>query len=202
MTDMPNNGSQNIEIGDYVQQKEEGNYQDDASAPIVQCENNKNLTPYSDDINQPTEETSGNTSCENYQTPPNNNKNINRRRIRNVHRIHLPDKKVVFAYILFSLSIIDILLQIIFGCVNLYFMIDDLAVLAFSSLIIYSDYKKKDIRNYYMAALTVIIWFGGFGIKGYGLASSFKFNAVSAVFFGLIFIKGFTMFCYIPIICP
>ena len=201
MTDTPNNGSQNIDIGDFVQQKEEGNYQDDASAPIVQYENN-NPTPNIDDINKPTEETSGNTSCENYQAQPINNTNRNRRRIRNVHRIHLPNIKVVFAYILFSLSVIDILLQIIFGCVNLYFMIDDLAVLAFSSTIIYSYYKKKDIRNYYMGALTIIIWFGGFGIKGYGLASSFKVNAISAIFFGLIFIKGFTMFCYIPIMCP
>ena len=201
MTDTPNNGSQNIDIGDFVQQKEEGNYQDDASAPIVQYENN-NLTPNIDDINKTTEETSGNTSCENYQAQPINNTNRNRRRIRNVHRIHLPNIKVVFAYILFSLSVIDILLQIIFGCLNLYFMIDDLAVLAFSSIIIYSYYKKKDIRNYYMGALTIIIWFGGFGIKGYGLASSFKVNAISAIFFGLIFIKGFTMFCYIPIMCP
>ena len=198
---MPNNGSQNIEIGDYVQQKEEGNYQDDASAPIAQYENN-NLTPNSDNINKPTEETSGNTSCENFQAQPINNINRNRRRIRNVHSIHLPNIKVVFAYILFSLSVIDILLQIIFGCVNLYFMIDDLAVLAFSSIIIYSYYKKKDINNYYMGALTIIIWFGGFGIKGYGLASSFKVNAVSEIFFGLIFIKGFIMFCYIPIMCP
>ena len=198
---------QNSVNDDFCQQKE-GNYQDDASAPIVQCESNKQ-TPFSG--NGQNEETQGNPTLQNYQTHQKNinydnkgdyNINRNRKKIRNVERIHLQKIRIIFAYILVSLSIIDVLLQIIFSCVNVYFMIDDLAVLGFSSIIIYSYYKHKNIINYLMAVLTVIIWFGGFCIKAFGLASSFKINAISSIFISLIFIKTFILFCFIPIICP
>ena len=184
---------------------DQDNCQDGASAPIVENEYNSPTQCYNNGNEQITVNAEKPILKPINSDDVNINRNKNRRRRRrnnpNVEHIHLPNIKKVFGFILLSISIIDIIIQIIFGYVNLNFMIDDLMLMGLSSIIIYSDYKKKNIRNYYMAALTVIIWFGGAAIKGFGL-TNFEFNGISITLMLLIFIRTGILFCYIPISCP
>ena len=209
MTDPYIQGRQNLTEGENYHEMGDGYYEDGASAPVVQNDNN-NKNPYCSNENEGVTINPDNSADYPCNTKPNDNDlsdnvdnnlngNQNRRRRRS---FHLPEKKIIFSYILFSLAVIDIILQIIFSCVNLYFMSDDIAILGLTSLIIYFARKNKEINHYLLAALTIIIWFCGFGIKGFGLAELFKINAISLMFMGLIFLRSFILFCFIPIVCP
>ena len=202
-------GSQNLTEGENYQEMGGGYYEDDASAPVVQNDNNSK-NPYCINENESVTINPDNSTDYPYNTKSsdndlsdrvdcNLNRNQNRRRRRS---IHLPEKKIIFSYILFALAVIDILLQIIFGFVNIYFMSDDIAILGLASLILYLYYKKKEINKYVFGPLTIIIWFCGFAIKGFGLADLFKVNAFSLIIMGLIFLRTCILFCFIPIICP
>ena len=81
-------------------------------------------------------------------------------------------------------------------------MSDDIAILVLTSLIIYFDRKKKEINHNLLGVLTIIIWFSGFGIKGFGLAKLNNINPISLMFMGMIFLRSFILFCFIPIVCP
>jgi len=209
MTDPYIQGRQNLIKGENYHEMRDGYYEDGASAPVVQndynsknayCSNeNEGVTINPDNPRDYPCNTKSNDNDLSDNVDNNLNRNQNRRRRRS---FHLPEKKIIFSYILIVIAVIDILLQIIFGYVNLYFMSDDIAILGLTSLIIYFDRKKKEINHYILAALTIIIWFCGFGIKGFGLADLYEINTISLIFMGLIFLRSFIMFCFIPIICP
>ena len=205
MTDPYIQGSQNLTEGENYQEIRDGYYEDGASAPVVQNDNNSK-NPYYSNENEGVTINPDNSADYPYNTKPNDNdlsdnvdRNLNRSQNRRRKRsIHLPEKKIIFSYILFTLAVIDIILQIIFWYVNLYFMSDDIAILGLTSFIIYYDRKKKEINLCILRVLTIIIWFVGFGIKGFGLANLFKINTISLIFMGLIFLRSFIMFCFIP----
>jgi len=209
MTDPYIQGSQNLTEGENYHEMRDGYYEVGASSPVVEKENN-GKNPYCSNENEGVTINPDNSADYPCNTKPNDNDlsdnvdnnlngNQNRRRRRS---FHLPEKKIIFSYILFVIAVIDILLQIIFGCVNLYFMSDDIAILGLTSLIIYFDRKKKEIIDFILGVLTIIIWFCGVGIKGFGLSVLDKIIAIPLIFIGLILLRTFIMFCFIPFACP
>ena len=84
-------------------------------------------------------------------------------------------------------------------------MIDDISILAMSSVYLIYTFKRKKFNALHFF-LTVIIWFGGFGCKGYGLTliDPNKTNVpllVLFILFLMVVIRTFTMPFYLPIIC-
>ena len=200
--------------GQYYQEGED-EYKYGSSTPVVQSDN----TNFQPNYYNKNEQITSNPESPYYSPTPQNdiyningpnynrNGNPNRRKKKKTRHVGLPKCRLILAYIIFSVAIIDMLIQIIFGFPNLYFMSDDFAILGLSTLYLYYIYKRKDIRNYCIGALSVIIWFCGFGIKGFGLAEIFNkkdkpLNAVSLTCFALIFIRSVCIFCYIPKLCP
>ena len=195
-------------------------YQDNPSAPVV--ENNYNQK----------EEITVNPENQNYSPitqndMPNTNNNENNNNLKQKKRkkrrkkkeinyepyqnydqvIRLPNIRKILAYILFSIPIIDFLMQIIFSYINLLIIVDDIATLGLSSLYLHHLYKDKKLQKCYIAALTLIIWFFGSAIKGIGMSQEFdKFEgpemAIPITCLVLIFIKVVILFCYIPVTFP
>ena len=183
-------------------------YYDNDSAPTVQNVNTQqnynqnhqdNLPPYQSIINQ---ETPYCSDTENISNENNMNKNSNLQ--AEISKIII---KYILALILVVNSLIDILFQLIYWYINLYLMIDDISILAISSVYLIYTYKRKQF-NTLIAILTVIIWFCGFGCKGCGLTllndrihdnSIPKFLPV--ILFLMVVIRLFTIFFYIPITC-
>ena len=183
-------------------------YYDVDSAPTVQNVNtqqnyNQNqqddLPPYQSSINP---ETPYYSATENISNEDNMNKNSNSQSV--ISKIII---QYILAFILVVNAFIDILFQLIYWYINFYLMIDDISILAISSVYLIYTYKRKQF-NTLIAILTVIIWFCGFGCKGYGLTLlNDKINDhiipkfLPVTLFLMIGIRSFTIFFYIPITC-
>ena len=221
MTDTYNEQNENQKPNNrQLLQESDYTCQDNPSAPVV--ENN---------VNQK-EEITVNPEHQNYEpvtqndmpninNNENNNNNLNRKKKRKRRKknlnyqnyqnyeqiIRLPNIGKILAFILFSIPIIDFLMQIIFSYINLLIILDDIAVLGLSSLYLHHLYKRKNLKKCYIAALTVIIWFFGAALKGFGMSNEFdKFEgpemAIPIICLVLLFIRVAILFCYIPITFP
>ena len=139
--------------------------------------------------------------------PNENNMNYNSNPRREIFSKCTIIKQYILAWILIGVSLLDILFQLIYWYVNLYLMIDDIAILAISSVYLFYTFKRKKF-NIFIGILTVIIWFCGFGCKGFGLTllnDRIKDhtipNFLPIILFLMIGVRTFTIFFYIPIAC-
>jgi hypothetical protein len=115
--------------------------------------------------------------------------------------------RAILAWAIIVLVIIDFINEIVGEYINLISLIGDALDLGLSSLYLYYYYKRRGLRGYFIGFLTIAIWFGGFGLKGIGLSQHFgKIEGEKVVFaiiaFCSIMIRGFILFCYIPMVCP
>ena len=187
-------------------------YYDNDSAPIAQ---NVNTQPNYNQNQQ--NNLSKNQSTINPETsyyyaasenmPDENNMNNNSNTQKEIFSKCTIIRQYILAWILIGVSLIDILFQLIYWYINLYLMIDDIAILAISSVYLFYTFKRKKF-NKLIGVLTIIIWFCGFGCKGFGLTQlndRIKDNTIPnflpMTLFLMVGVRSFTIFFYIPITC-
>ena len=202
-------------------QENDDTCQDNPSAPVIENNNNQKeeitVNPeneiyapitQSDMPNINNNEINNNLKQKKKRKRKSKKREVNYQHYQNYEEtINLPNLGKILAYILFSVPIIDFLMQIIFSYINLFLILDDIALLGISSLYLHHLYKHKNLKKCYIAALTIIIWFFGAAIKGIGMSNEFdKFEgpemAIPITCLALIFIRVVILFCYIIITFP
>ena len=200
MTDECTSGDKNQKFEDYY---------DGDSAPIAENSNIKSNYNINDQSNFTSYQSTTNPETPYYYTASENKSNENN--MNNNSNLQTSKIKLIIQYILswilVSVSLIDIIFQLIYWYINLFLMIDDVAILAISSIYLFFTFKRKKF-NILITILTVIICIGGFGCKGFGLTllnDRIHNNTIPQylpiVLFMLVVIRSFTIFFYIPITC-
>ena len=102
--------------------------------------------------------------------------------------------------ILIIVFFIDIGLQIGFQFFSPFLLIDDFAILTMAIIYIVFIKKNKQINNGWLGALTVFVWFVGFGVRGYAM-TLFESSAMIGIDFFLTGVRTFDLFFCIPLTC-
>ena len=204
------NNKKGVNSLNYSKQKFETCFDDSDSAPIVSNsytsqsdynQNQQNNLPYQSTVNPETPYYYSDSE----KIPKENNIISN----SNIQTETISVCKIIIQYILacilFAVSFIDILLQLIFLYINLFLLIDDIAIISISLVYLIYTFKRKKF-NTLICVLTPIIWFGGFASKGYGLTllnDRIKNKSIPSslpiILFFMVVIRTFAIFFYIPI---
>ena len=110
-----------------------------------------------------------------------------------------PKKVIGLSIILFVVFIIDLILEIIFG-LSLLVLIDDALILIIGIIYLIPALRGKIIKNIPLGIVTIIVWFGGFGLRVYGMTKFERAFMVIIEFF-LIGARSIALFMYIPLTC-
>ena len=110
-----------------------------------------------------------------------------------------PKKVIGLSVILFVVFVIDLFLEIIFGY-SLLVLIDDALILIIGIIYLIPALRGKIIKNIPLGIITVIVWFGGFGLRVYGMTKFERAFMVIIEFF-LIGARSIAIFMYIPLTC-
>ena len=187
-------------------QGEEKPYYDngDSSAPILQniqpnnCPNPNNYT------NIQTVNPGDNSNDYGQSNYMNNNANDNNNNNYNQNQTENPKKQMCMqlflGIVLLISTIIDSIMQIIFGYTNLLAMGDDIALLFISLVLLFFSCKKKIARNKFFGVLTILVLFVGFGCKGYAMMYIFQCKLSGAlvliplIYIILVSVRSFSLF--------
>ena len=110
-----------------------------------------------------------------------------------------PKKVIGLSVILFVVFVIDLILEIIFG-LSLLVLIDDALILIIGIIYLIPALRGKIIKNIPLGIVTIIVWFGGFGLRVYGMTKFERAFMVIIEFF-LIGARSIALFMYIPLTC-
>ena len=110
-----------------------------------------------------------------------------------------PKKVIGLSIILFVVFVIDLILEIIFG-LSLLVLIDDALILIIGIIYLIPALRGKIIKNIPLGIVTIIVWFGGFGLRVYGMTKFERAFMVIIEFF-LIGARSIALFMYIPLTC-
>ena len=195
-------------------------YYDDVSAPTPQMVNNYNQPPIynndlpSKDVLQEGDQTispdvpySSSQTNNNYnydvQYEPNNNDIEQAVPVRRKYRMgENPRTLMIMSIILILIAIADTVLGIIFNIFSPMVVADDIAIFIMAIVYLILIAKKISTHHPALGAVTVLVWFVGFGVKGFGLVkdSNGKIGFMIPLFF-LTGGRGFAMFFCIPHTC-
>ena len=212
-----NDGSTNTE------EVPEKPYYDDGSAPpIPQMVNNYNQPPdYNNDLpskenlqlgdqtNSPDVPYSSSQANNNYnynynvQYKPNNNDIEQAVPVRRKYRMgENPRTLMIMSIILILIVIANTTLCICFRIFSPFILADDIALLTMAIVYLILIAKRRPTNHPALGAVTVIVWFVGFGVKGFGM-SQIRNGKVG--FMVPIFVltggRAFAMFFCIPHTC-
>ena len=110
-----------------------------------------------------------------------------------------PKKIIGLSSILIAILVIDLILEIIFG-LSLLVLIDDALILIIGIIYLIPALRGKIIKNIPLGIVTAIVWFGGFGLRVYGMTKFERAFMVIIEFF-LIGARSIALFMYIPLTC-
>ena len=195
-------------------------YYDDVSAPTPQMVNNYNQPPIynkdlpsKDDLQEgdqtisPDVPYSSSQTNNNYnydvQYEPNNNDIEQAVPVRRKYRMgENPRTLMIMSILLILIVIADTILEICFRIFSPFILADDIALLTMAIVYLILIAKKRPTNHPALGAVTVLVWFVGFGIKGFGM-SQIKGGQVG--FMVPLFIltggRAFAMFFCIPHTC-
>ena len=139
--------------------------------------NNNDITPYSEEEKPYYDSDSAPAICK--ENTPKDNNNLNQQQTTNhQQKVFKPKslnkkyldkdkKRVIFAFILLFICIIDIILQIVFDFINPLSLSDDIAIFILLIYFFFNYFirKEKQIKNIFLAILLIITWLGGFVCK-------------------------------------
>jgi len=114
----------------------------------------------------------------------------------------LANKKFLMflAIILIIVPFIDTGLQIGFNFFSPFLLVDGLAILTIAFILIFFIVKGKLVNRRWLGALTVFVWFVGFGVRGFGM-TQFESGIMVAIEFFVTAIRTFALFFCIPFTC-
>ena len=136
-----------------------------------------------------------------------NNDNIKKPLINN-QQIQIPLIRYILPWTLIIIVIVDTILEIVGGYINIVSMIDNIAILGISITYLHFCRKNKEFNNPLLKFFTSITWFFGFGLKIYGLCIFYIIKNSGAeetiYIISIIFlvIRTLTLFFCIIMICP
>ena len=117
-------------------------------------------------------------------------------------------RQFCFAWTLLVVVIIDIILEIVLGYVNPFSMGDNAAIIALVIIFLVHSFKMQSVMKIWIGALTVFIWFVGFGCRGFsmkyaiGSGKGESFNpAVPMLNFLILAVRTGLLFFCIPLTC-
>ena len=227
MTDI-NNAPQDLNsTGDYPSKEQAGEkpFYDTTSAPMVSDINN-NPPPY---YNNPPPQYNPQQYNPAYQgqapvyTPPanynTNNYDINytsnynngaqypyqptvpttKGRFQNP-RFQNPRLLLYIPLVLIVVFIIDLIIEIVFNSFNPYILGDCGATLIMAIIYLIFFCAGKSPKNTAIGAATIIVWFGGFCARGFGM-TRFDYPVLIVIDFFLLIARSFAMFFAIPQTC-
>ena len=180
----------------------------EASAPIPQNVQpnyypNQNYYPNNQIVNP-----GYNSNTNTYEQPyyvNNMNTNVNNNYYQNDFEVpkSLLCKQYTISILLYICAIIDIILQIVFGIINPFSMVDDVAIFIVASIFLTYSCKNKSARNKIFGFFTGVVWFVGFGCKGFAMTfmGSRHNGSMIPILFFLIVIRTFLLFFSIPLAC-
>ena len=195
-------------------------YYDDVSAPAPQMVNNYNQPPnYNNDLPSQNNLQQGDQTIPPiipyYPPQVNNNYNYNYYNQYGPNNIGQPvpaNRKsrigqnpkilMIMSIILILIAIADTVLGIIFNIFSPMVVADDIAIFIMAIVYLILIAKKISTHHPALGAVTVLVWFVGFGVKGFGLVkdSNGKIGFMIPLFF-LTGGRGFAMFFCIPQTC-
>ena len=117
-------------------------------------------------------------------------------------------RQFCFAWTLLVVVIIDIILEIVLGYVNPFSMGDNAAIIALVIIFLVHSFKMQSVMKIWIGALTVFIWFVGFGCRGFSMTYAIgsgkgeSFNpAVPMLNFLILAVRTGLLFFCIPLTC-
>ena len=224
MSDNLNSGFQNYTINPDNKEREKP-YYDNNAPPVIQSQN---AQPYYSS-NQPNNIYQNNyqniyqnnpmtinpsVNYSNYNNPnipipqtctnTNNSNNNIQNLVRNEPELPriITCKQFYAAWTLIILVLLDIILQIMFGFVNPFSMVDDAAILGLSIVFLIHSFKRQSIKKFWIGTLTVLVWFVGFALRGFSMAFATKGSIAGIpINFFILVAKTFVLFFSIPLAC-
>ena len=145
----------------------------------------------------------------NYNYYSNQNANNNMQIVpvrRRVSILKNPTCLIILSILLILIVIADVVLEIIFQFFNAFILADDIAILAMAITYLTLISKGRPTNHRALGVVTVLVWFIGFGAKGFGMSQvlkekgKFTFN-FAVTLFVLIGLRLFVMFICIPQTC-
>ena len=196
-------------------------YYDDVEAPIPQMVNNYNQPqpqyynndiPPQNDIQQGsiTNTTDGpynssQASNNYYNNQYESNTNVERpvpAPVRRKYRLgENPRTLMIMSIILILIVLADVILEICFSFFSPMIIADDIAILTMAIVYLILIAKKRPTNHPALGAVTVFVWFVGFGVKGFGMTKAPGKIGLMLPLFLLTGGRAFAMFFCIPHTC-
>ena len=123
------------------------------------------------------------------QTVPPNNK-----------QFKYPKLLICIAIILIIVFITDIIIQFTLSF-NPFILADDVAIFIMAIIYLFYAGKNNSMNRNAIGAATIIVWFVGFGLRGFGMSKLGEGRSIT-INFVLTAVRTITLFICIPILCP
>ena len=192
-------------------------YYDDVEAPMPQMVNNYNQPqsynndlPSQDDIQHGSQTNttegpyySSQASNNYYNNQYESNTNIEQPvPVRRKYKMgENPRTLMIMSILLILIVIADVTLEIIFRFFNPFILGDDIAILTMAIVYLVLIAKKRPTNHPALGAVTVFVWFVGFGVKGFGMTKGPGKVGLMVPLFLLTGGRAFAMFFCIPHTC-
>ena len=111
-----------------------------------------------------------------------------------------PKKIIGLSSILIAILVIDLILEIIFGF-SLLVLIDDALIFIIAIIFLITALLGKLIKSIALGFVVVVVWFGGFGLRAYGM-SKFESPIMIVIEFFLTGGRTFVLLMIVPSTCP
>ena len=206
-----------INDGSTKEEVPEKPYYDDVEAPMPQMVNNYNQPPsYNNDLpsqdniqqGSQTNTTEGpyyssQASNNYYNNQYESNTNIEQPvPVRRKYRMgENPRTLMIMSILLILIVIADVTLEIIFRFFSPFILGDDIAILTMAIVYLVLIAKKRPTNHPALGAVTVFVWFVGFGVKGFGMTKGPGKVGLMVPLFLLTGGRAFAMFFCIPHTC-
>lgn len=206
-----------INDGSTKEEVPEKPYYDDVEAPMPQMVNNYNQPqsynndlPSQDNIQQGSQTNttegpyySSQASNNYYNNQYESNTNIEQPvPVRRKYRMgENPRTLMIMSILLILIVIADVTLEIIFRFFSPFILGDDIAILTMAIVYLVLIAKKRPTNHPALGAVTVFVWFVGFGVKGFGMTKGPGKVGLMVPLFLLTGGRAFAMFFCIPHTC-
>ena len=206
-----------INDGSTKEEVPEKPYYDDVEAPMPQMVNNYNQPqgynndlPSQDNIQHGSQTNttegpyySSQASNNYYNNQYDSNTNIEQPvPVRRKYRMgENPRTLMIMSILLILIVIADVTLEIIFRFFSPFILGDDIAILTMAIVYLVLIAKKRPTNHPALGAVTVFVWFVGFGVKGFGMTKGPGKVGLMVPLFLLTGGRAFAMFFCIPHTC-
>ena len=108
------------------------------------------------------------------------------------------NKKIIIclSVLLIIFFIVDLMFQLI-QVLNLFILIDDVAILFMAIIYLFLSIKGKPLNHFMIRYGTIFVWFVGFSLRGFG-SFFLRKASISLAYFFLTIVRTFILFLCIP----